>query len=72
MFGPARIQTLVFIRLRPIAFKLSSLRLIAFAWLSCAIDGLSRLACRPSEFNVDALGFARGSAISFMPFGRAS
>jgi hypothetical protein len=30
------------------------------------------LACRPSEFNVDALGFARGSAISFMPFGRAS
>ena len=47
MFGPARIQTLVFIRLRPIAFKLSSLRLIAFAWLSCAIDGLSRLAFGP-------------------------
>ena len=65
-------QTLVFIRLRLIAFKLSSLHLVTFTWLSCAIDGLSRLAFGPDEFTDAALDFARGSAISFMPFGRAS
>lgn len=72
MFGPARLRTLVFTRLRLIAFKLSSFRLIASVWLSYAIDGLSRLAFGPDEFIVAALNFARGSAINFMPFGRAS